>query len=629
MEQKLTKKQQKELVSEVWKDFAKRKEERKPFENQWKLNINFLIGNQYCDVNSNSILKETDKQYFWEEREVFNHIAPLMESRTAKLALVKPTMAVLPASSDEDDVANAKVCRDILESLSSKLDFSKLVSSATYWSEVCGTAFYKIVWNSSKGSVVGLTSVGEKIFEGDVDIVICSPFEIFPDSNSSQSLQHCQSLIHAKSYDTDTIEKLWGVKVKGKDVDTFALSSVQNSGLNLSGFSKISKTIRHNQAMVIEKYEMPSKNYPNGRLIVVVEDELVFNGELPYKNLKDGERGFPFVRQVAIEQPSLFWGGSIVERLIPIQRAYNTVKNRKHEFMNRTSMGVLAVEDGSVDIDLLEEEGIGPGKILVYRQGSNLPHMMNADVVPVSFSEEEEKLLAEFLQISGINDIFTSNTTQLATMSGVALQILIEQENARISASSENIKFAIKEIAQQMLRLCKQFVAGERISRIVGQNGVANFFYWNRGNITSDEVVFDSQSESVQTLSQKRSMVLELLDKGLLCDENGTLSNDMRQKVLDMLGFGIWEDSLDNNSLQVQKAKRENIALLEKGTVPEVLEIHDHNLHIQNHIGFMLGRDFEEASQKNPKLKQIMLNHIREHKQFFSLEKQAEQLNEN
>lgn len=67
----------------------------------------------------------------------------------------------------------------------------------------------------------------------------------------------------------------------------------------------------------------------------------------------------------------------MVERTIPIQRAYNAVKNRKHEFLNRIAVGVLAVEDGSVDVDNLETEGLSPGKILVYRQGSNPPRLMS------------------------------------------------------------------------------------------------------------------------------------------------------------------------------------------------------------------------------------------------------------
>lgn len=629
MEQKLTKKQQKELVSEVWKDFKNRQEERKPFETQWQLNINFLIGNQYCGINANNILKEMDKQYFWESREVYNHIAPLIETRVAKLANVRPAMTVLPASEDEDDINNAKVCKDILQSLSNKLDFSKLVSQATRWSEICGTVFYKIIWNDSAGSVVGLSPLGENIYEGDVDIMVCTPFEIYPDSNSCADMNHCKSLIHARSYDVHTIEKLWGLKVEGADIDSYALSSVHNNGaLNMGAFNKVSKTIRHNQAMVLEKYEMPTKQYPNGRLIIVVENELVFNGELPYKNLKDGERGFPFIRQISADQPSLFWGGSVVDRTIPIQRAYNAVKNRKHEFMNRLSMGVLTVEDGSIDVENLEEEGISPGKILVYRQGSNVPRMLSNEGLPMSFTEEEGMLLNEFLNISGVSDLFGTNSSSLANMSGVALQLLIEQENARISASGENISFAVKEISQHILRLYKQFVTHERMGRLVGSNGSTKFFYWNRGKISSDDIAFEIDSELGQTVAQKRSMILDLLKQGLLHDEEGKLSNDMRHKILEMLGFGMWEDTLDDNSLQIQKAKRENIELMLENTQPEVLEVHDHDLHIKTHTTFILGTEWEKIVKTNPKMQDIMLNHIREHKQFKSLQLQADQKSE-
>ena len=622
MEQKLSKKQQKELVQEVWKDFKTREEERRPFELNWQLNINFLNGNQYCYVNSNNILKNIDKQYFWEEQQVFNHIAPIIETRLSRLAEVKPSMIVLPASSDEEDIGNAKVCKDILQSVSSKIDLSKLISQATSWSEICGTSFYKIVWNSSKGSVVGLTDLGEKIYEGDVDVLVCSPFEIYPDSNSSVDISECKSIIYARSYDVDIIEKMWGIKLQGSDIDSYSLSNVNIS----NGLSKVLKTTKHNQAMIIEKYELPTKDYPEGRLIIVTKDALLYNDKLPYKNMQNGERGYPFVKQVSISLPSLFWGGSVVDRLIPIQRAYNTIKNRKHEFMNRLSKGVLMVEDGSVDVDALAEDGLAPGKILVYRQGSEKPQVMSDDAVPNSFSEEEEKLLKEFTSIGGINDIFSgSNLASLANMSGTAIQLLIEQEYFRISSSGESIKFAVKQIEEQILRLYKQFVKGERVSRLVGNNGVSNFFYWDKGNISSDEVVFDTQAESLRTLSQQRSMVLDLLKEGIFYDENGKLSDEMRLKILDMLGFGIWEENLDESSVQMQKAKRENVVLLTKGEKPVVQSIHNHEMHIKIHSSFMLTTDFEKMAKQNPELNQIMLNHINEHKKYLNENKTLNQ----
>lgn len=611
---------EKELVMEIKKDFERRQEERRAFEAQWQLNMNFVMGNQYCGIGANNTLDDFDKQYFWQEREVYNHIAPLVETRLSKLAKVRPVMTVLPASSEEDDVNNAYICKNILQAVSAKLELSELVSQATRWSEICGTAFYKIVWNDSAGAVVGLTTLGEKIYEGDVDILVCSPFEIYPDSNTAESLAACQSIIHARAYDVKTIKKHWGVDIKGEDIDTYNLQNSQVAGgLGYASRSaKVSKTTKHNHAMVIEKYEMPNENYKNGRLVIIAGDKLLFDGELPYCNLQNGERGFPFVRQISIGQPSMFWGTSIVERCIPIQRAYNAVKNRKHEFMNRLCMGVVSVEDGSVDVDNLEEEGLSPGKVLIYRQGARSPQMLATPSLPVDFRDEEDNLINEFLNISGVTDMFGSSTKTLSQMSGVALQLIIEQEDMRVSASGEYIKFALKEIGRQILRMYKQFITTQRINKLIGDNGKSKLFYWDSSQITSDDVTFETESELGETVAQKRNMVFELLKAGLLHDENGKLSNAMRLKVMEMLGFGVWEDALDNNNLQTEKAKRENLDIL-SGKDIEVLEIHDHDLHISSHIAFMLGAEFERSSKKSKKLRDKMLEHIRTHKKFKKL----------
>lgn len=47
--------------------------------------------------------------------------------------------------------------------------------------------------------------------------------------------------------------------------------------------------------------------------------------------------------------------------------------NAHDEHVALSARGYMLVEDGSVDIDNLEEEGLAPGKILVYRQGAIPP----------------------------------------------------------------------------------------------------------------------------------------------------------------------------------------------------------------------------------------------------------------
>ena len=71
---------------------------------------------------------------------------------------------------------------------------------------------------------------------------------------------------------------------------------------------------------------------------------------IAYKNGDDKKRDFPLTRQVCIEHPGCFWGISIIERLIPIQRRYNAVKNRKQEYLNRITIGVVDMEEGAYSI---------------------------------------------------------------------------------------------------------------------------------------------------------------------------------------------------------------------------------------------------------------------------------------
>lgn len=40
-----------DIIANILEDLEKRREERNPLEQQWRLNANFLAGNQYCEFN--------------------------------------------------------------------------------------------------------------------------------------------------------------------------------------------------------------------------------------------------------------------------------------------------------------------------------------------------------------------------------------------------------------------------------------------------------------------------------------------------------------------------------------------------------------------------------------------------
>lgn len=598
-----------EIVAEVKDDFKRRQEDRLPFELAWQLNMNFVAGNQYCRISKRGIEKE-DKEYGWQCRDVYNHIAPIYETRLAKLSRVKPKMLVRPVGSDDGDIMSAKVSSKILESCSEKLRLTALMDKATMWSEICGTSFYKISWDKAAGAV--LPSQNSELRTGDVRLDVCPPFEIYPDSNTCQTLDEVNSLIHAKVYTVEEVKSIWGADVKGEDVKVFAPGSVAvTGGFGVNGFSvNVTEQVKKDAVVVIERYTRPCAKYPDGQLIIVAGDAILYVGELPYFNGESGERDLPFVRQVSSLAAGSFWGTSVVERLIPIQRAYNAVKNRKQEFLNRISMGVLAVEEGSVDPDELTDGGLTPGRVLTYRQGANLPRLLDAGNLPSEFLYEEERLLTEFLEVSGVSELMRNSSTAQHVTSGVALQLLVEQDDTRMNISADQIRCAVRDVARQMLRLYRQFAVTKRIERVVGEDGGVEVFYFKNSDLTSDDVVFETENEINDTPSARRALVMDLLSAGLLTDKDGKISQAGKLKILEMMGFGNWESSQDVATLHQRKAQKENLFFTDD---TEPMDIDDHAIHIEEHVKHVVsglakkqGKDYEQKLLAHIKLHRAM-----------------------
>ena len=600
-----------DIVSEVKKDFASRREMRRPYELTWQLNMNFLMGNQYCNVNGRGEIEQDEKYFFWQEREAYNHIAPIIETRIAKLDKVRPKMTVVPFSDSQQDAKATELSQKILSCVAESTNLSKKISQATTWSETCGTVFYKITWDKNKGKKLG-TANDRQVCEGDVDVAVCPPFEIYPDSNVCAGIDDCQSIIHAKAYSVQDVKNLWGVDVQGEEVQIFALDgAVALGGLGYdSTVPNVIAQKKQNTVIVIEKYIRPDNDNPNGRLLIVAGDKLLHDGPLPYINRENNERGFPFVRQVSQNTAGCFWGMSIIDRLIPIQRSYNAVKNRKHEFLNRISMGVLTVEDGSVDVDNLQEEGLSPGKVLIYRQGSEPPQIMDSGSVPMEFTYEEERLINEFMVISGTSELSRNSATPTNVTSGVALQLLIEQDDSRLTATADEIRFATKEIAQMILRLFRQFAFAPRYARVISKDNKIDVFTFSASDVVSDKVVVDTQNENDDTTSQKRSMMFELLARGVLYDKDGKLDEKTKSQILSLAGFATWQTDASLSSLHRKKAVAENVKMADSDQI--VLDVDDHQLHVDEHVRYLLD---DEGQHIKPQHFDRVLGHIAQHKQ--------------
>jgi len=605
-----------DILNEVVKDFEQRKRDRQSLELQWRLNMNFYDGNQFVYVNRQTKnVEEVERMYWYQEMEVFNQIAPIIETRLSKLGRLRPIQKTRPATNTDADINNSKVCNKLLESYYYDREMRDQQSVANTWSEVLGGVIWKNLWNEELGGSITNTDVGI-LKEGDAQSIPINYFEIYPDSIWHENIKDCKSIIHAKAYTVEEIKEIWGKEVPGSEVNVLSVTGTEmNSGtLDSMGASyKITNRTQRNSALVIEKWERPSKKYPNGRLIICTEKELLLVTDLPYLVGEDNTRGLPFVSQKSIKVPGRFFGKSIIERLIPLQRRYNSLKNRKAEYYNRVTIGQLVYEEGSIDEDFLEEEGAAPGAMIPYKQGFNPPRFMEFHNLPSSMEMEEQNILHDFIRISGVSEISRDSSAPTGVSSGRALGILQEQDETRLSLTASYITDANIEIGKQVLRLYKQFADTDRVIRSVGENLEVEILTWDASNITSDDVYIESQSQSIESPSQRRNMVFELLQYGLYNDpETGRLTKEGISKLFDVIDLGNWEAGSDTEKLHISKADRENQAFV-TGKWEDIDSYDDHMIHIQRHNRFRLTSDFEKMIAENPNLGVALEYHVMQH----------------
>lgn len=566
---------------EILADYAKRAEDKKALEAQWRLNADFVAGKQFRTVLPGGAVVEDSKTYYWEERQAFNHIATILDTRMAKLAAVRPRLFVRPFSSDESDVTAASVSGKILDSAYRSCAVQEAISEATMWSELTGTAFYKIGWNRSAGMAIGKQN-GAVVYEGDVKIEVCPPHEIYPDDITRSQISDCRSIIHARDMDPVDAAKKWGVAI-----------------------SEICSDDSAEKVTVVERFTRPTEEYPNGRYEVVAGKKLLFEGDLPYY-YGDGERDLPFVRQRSIPVAGSFFGVSPIERAIPVQRAYNAVKNRKHEFMNRIASGILAVEDGSLDVDALCEEGLSPGKVIVYSAGSRAPEFMSPGSIPAEFDSEEAKLLTEFAEVSGVSELMSSSTVPGSVTSGSALELLIEQDDSRLTVSTDEIRSAVKRIGKHILGLYRRFATDTRLARFVGSGGEVELITWSASNLSSDDIEIDTKSDASDTVAHRRNTILELYSAGLLSGSDGSVDENTRNRILQAFGFASLEQVNNVGELQRKRARSENFKAGKEEIAVEIYD--DHNAHIEQHIAYLLSGSAADAARE------ALKEHIQEHK---------------
>ncbi|MBQ8955053.1 MAG: hypothetical protein IJ048_13165 [Clostridia bacterium] len=598
------------LAADIEAEYRRRRQERRGLELKWRLNQRFLAGDQYCDL-AEGVEEIISRGGDGTGRAVYNMIAPIEETRLSKLGRAQPGLTVRPQTDEAADITAARTATKLLKTAFDTQNMPRLQMEAARWAELCGCAFYKSVWDPAAGLPLGVTGEGRVIREGDIAAAVVPAYEIFPECCWRDGLESQNSLIHARVYTVREIRDRWQVSLPGRRLNIYGAETGLARG---DGMFARDETLEDAE-LVLEYYQRPDEAYPQGRHVTVAGGRVLHMGPLPFRNGECGGRDFPFVQQLCLSAPGCVFGGTVIERLIPLQRDYNAVINRITEHTARMTAGNLLAEQGSLVNEALLDEGFEPGTVIEYRAGSTPPGWLRVSEVPVTLMERLALLRRDFNEISGVSEMARASSVTGQVSSGIALDILREQDDTRIALTGRHIRRAVQQVGRQWLRLLREFAVAPRITRTAGEDaGDMALVIWSGSDLSSDDVAVDTDLDLSNTPAQRRQLALELMNAGLFLDpDTHQLSRENRARLMEIFQFGHWESAVAVDELHRTRARREQLELT-GGVMPALMGVDNHALHIAEHTRFALGAEFRRLQQEKPALAQALLLHIEGHR---------------
>lgn len=630
----------KKTVELVNREFKRRLEDRLPFELQWRHNIAMLEGHQYLTPNYYvGSLVEEPLLYWYEQRRVYNHIAPNIEVRIARQQKAIQLPKVKPGGNEQQDVKTAKISDQLIKEVFYDQQIKRKMASIFHWCEATGTVLLKNTWDKEAGAPLeylnrdpetGLEMPAEAR-EGDLDATVCPSFEVLPDSPLNADVADVQSMIHSRLYHIDAVKSIWNIDVAPEKTDIIRVMSGTAGAGQLGSIYGMTaqflgnQKITDNHAIVKEWWERPSRNWPKGRFIIVIADQCVYNGPLPYRNGKNGEYSLPFSKVCCVNRADCFWGKTIVERLIPTQQSYNALRNRKSEYLTSCAIAGWIAEDNSVDFSDLEQNGGSPGYVLKVKPGAGfIPQRIQNPPLPSAFESEEQTLLANFSILSGVSEISRSSAVPAGVKSGIAMEVALEQDETRLAHTVKNFDEFLIDASEQWLRLYQQFVQGPRLLKAAGKNNIVDIMEWTGSDLNADDIMIETVPALAESPAQRRQMVMDLANMGIFAPD---FDKGLRQLILETMEMGNWEMADDEEELQFAVADRENQILdqgfapeqlLEPMLMPEPMPINSYDddlLHIKRHNIKRLSVEYEELKAQNPSVNMAYDLHVMLHQQ--------------
>lgn len=611
---------------------------RRKYEFQWTLNFAYYKGYQHLVFNERTGNIEIPKTMV--QPLTINRIASFVDSRLAKLTKNRPAPKVIPNTNDKDDVNAAKYSGHALMHLWRKIDMEEEYEAMVMLGLINGTSFMRSLWNPHCGDKITKDVVGnedeliidnnmqvkqETIWLGEVESRAISAFNILPANDCIPTLKDQPYIIERSWKPVSEVYKYYP-HLRGK----LKLSTVNEVTGERSEYEKIvarlstpiaasvkQGTSKNNDTLNAEvlcktMWIKPNSEYEDGVVVVVIQDQLALIDTWPNDY---GENIYPYAMFKERTDGQHFWGQSVVERLMGIQKAYNRLRQKKLRSSYLMANPKWWVAKGAqLQEDALTDE---EGEIVETNPSVPKPEQLQIAPMPNYVVELARELIIDFRDVGGQRE--SSVTPPPGVTAAVAIEVLSEVSDEIIGPILKRLARCMTKVANTQLLLMNEEYIEPRKILIFGEGDAMGYMWMENADFKHHtDVHIEIESLFPDFRGAKQQRLVDLWDRRIITDP---------VQFLKAYRFG------DIDSLMENVEKKEDLVALEikqikDGAEPEVTPYQDHATHFRKLSEWINTPEFLRIPVDR---KQLALAVLQQHMQFLlqSLPNQGEPVEQN
>jgi len=535
-------KTQRQLVSWVKENYDKMKTDRQRIRRSWDINLQMYSGEQYIqEIGGKTGISRigTPPSPRHRERSTTNRTRPLVMTNITRMTTQKPTVTVVPASGEDDDLFAAQSGEAVWEFLYQHCQIQWKLERMAFWCCVTGNGFLKTWYDKDYidrqlKTVMGLPTTGNVAFG------VVTPYNLFIPDLLEEDIENQAHVFEAYTRPVEWANRRFKQDFQANTVaktEIFESAYFQSTG---------SDQAKPDSVLIIEAYIKPGScpHLKEGGLVTLVGDKLVnfvegmpySHEEYPYSHIKDRMNG-------------KFYADSTLNDTNPLQIEYNKTRNQIIESKQRMARPQLLVPIGTMDPSKYTSEA---GKLVFYKPALGKPEPLQIQPIPNYVLEELQRIISDMEDVSGQHQVSRGMAPGQGVVAATAIAYLQEKDESMLATTMSSMEQAITKVARHALTLVVDYWEIPRIIRVAGMDRAFDSFALKGSDIANGlDVRVEPGSSLPMSKSARQAFLMDLFTSGAIT----------AQQMLDMMEMGSVNVLVDRMRIDMRCAQRENLRM--------------------------------------------------------------------